>query len=506
MGNDVLKMHADDSVGIALRDLAAGELATPDVKCLGAVPTGHKVALQAIEAGEAVRKYGHVIGVARRDLAAGEHVHSHNLGYSSDAAAPARHTAGGRLSRSDTSSGVPAKFLGYRRANGKVGTRNFVGVMATVNCSATVVARIARHFETSRELDESNVDGVVPIAHQSGCGIPASHGVELGLLQQVLRGYLDHPNFCGWLVVGLGCEVNQASQLLGAAGGDVPTVSLNIQEAGGTTAAISAGIGQVRDLIAESAGLTRSEAPLSALTLGLQCGGSDAWSGVTANPALGNAVDRLVARGGSAILAETPELHGAEELLKDRAIDAGVAAALQRKVDWWHDYLAAHHQNVDSNPSPGNLAGGITTILEKSLGAVAKGGSTPLAGVLDYAERLRGQGLWFMDSPGYDPCSVTGEVAAGANVVCFTTGRGSTFGAAGAPTLKLASNSRLFSRMRDDMDVDCGGIADGRDSIERVGERIARAVVDAASGKRTSSERHGLGTFEFVPWTPGAVV
>lgn len=507
MSGRILKMHAEDSVGIALTDLNAGDLAAEDLSCAESVPIGHKIALHRIEAGDAIRKYGHVIGTAVTDIAAGEYVHSHNLAYGGAGSETQTAIATEARGAGSLSASVPRTFFGYRRNDGRVGTRNYVGVMATVNCSSTVTARIARHFESIAGADDTNIDAVVPVTHQSGCGIPSAGAVEITLLQRVLRGYLNHPNFCGWVVVGLGCEVNQLTDLLDAENDTaVPIVGLEIQKAGGTMAAIDAGIGRVRELIAQAAHLTRSEMPLSKLTLGLQCGGSDAWSGVTANPALGIAVDQLVAAGGSAILAETPEIHGAEALLKNRAIDSTVADALQDKVDWWHDYLAHHNQNADSNPSPGNLAGGITTILEKSLGAVAKSGSAPLTGVLDYGAALPRNGFWFMDSPGYDPCSVTGEVAAGANVICFTTGRGSTFGATGAPTLKLASNSGLFARMPDDMDIDCGGIADGTETLGAVGNRILRTVIDVASGRQTNSERHGLGTFEFVPWAPGAVV
>ena len=508
MPDSILTLSPDDSVAIALQNLSAGDRVSDTLRCAGDIPAGHKIAVRDIGRGETVQKYGHAIGIASQAIGAGDYVHGHNLEYApgkKNAVLP-EGDARGTHRRSAAASDLPT-YRGYRRADGRVGTRNYVGIMATVNCSATVVARIARHFEYSQELAETNIDGVIPVTHRSGCGIPADSD-ELSMLQRVLRGYLNHPNFCAWLVVGLGCEVNQVSALLeGADGGGTRRIrSVKIQDAGGTTATIDAGVDAVRDLAAGAAELVRTPEPLSTLTLGLQCGGSDAWSGVTANPALGNAVDGLLTMGAAAILSETPEIHGAEELLKNRAVDAAVAARLQRKVDWWHDYLGKHGQDVDGNPSPGNIAGGITTILEKSLGGVAKGGSMPLAGVIDYGERLQGKGLWFMDSPGYDPCSVTGEVAAGANLICFTTGRGSTFGAAGAPTLKLASNRDLYQRMSDDMDIDCGGIAAGETTIETVGGRILQAVLDVASGRRTKSEQHGLGTFEFVPWTPGVVV
>ena len=498
-------MHPDDTVAIALQPHASGEIVRGQIRSRNDVPKGHKIAVSDIEKGEPVRKYGHVIGTATADIRTGELVHTHNLAYTTDMSGTAMPTSDTVIGRQ----AIPSdelSFLGYRRPNGGVGTRNYIGVMATVNCSATVVSRIARHFEGSIDVTGSSIDSVVAVTHQSGCGIPAG-GAEISMLHRVLRGYIGHPNFGGWLIVGLGCEVNQISDLIGSESiSQVPIRKLCIQEEGGTRAAIETGIGLVSELVAATAGIPRTPTALSELSVGLQCGGSDGWSGITANPALGNAVDRLIAGGGAAILAETPEIHGAEELLKRRAASSDVAGQLQAKVDWWQNYLAEHNQDLSANPSPGNLAGGITTILEKSLGAVAKSGSSPLCGVLDYAETLRESGLWFMDSPGYDPCSVTGEVAAGANLICFTTGRGSVFGAAGAPTIKIASNSELFERMRDDMDIDCGGIVHGSDSIEAAGDRILRSIIDIASGKRTNSETHGLGTFEFVPWSPGAVV
>ncbi|TQV85263.1 altronate dehydratase [Exilibacterium tricleocarpae] len=502
-------MHECDTVAIALQPLVEGQELGEALVCREAVAAGHKVAVRPAAAGAPVYKYGQVIGVATRAIAAGEHVHTHNLGYAPvaepDRGAAAPPVAGGFGAEPDAGANL---FKGYLRADGQAGTRNYIGIMATVNCSATVVARIARHFYQHPRLRDAGVDAVIPVVHQSGCGIPASGGVELSLLQRVLSGYLHNPNFCGWVLVGLGCEVNQAEQLLGAAGQGraAPVREVTIQEVGGTSAAVTRGIEQVEALMSVAAQSRRQVLPLTKLKVGLQCGGSDGWSGVTANPALGAAVDRLVAAGGTAILAETPEIYGAEQLLLARATSPAVAARLREKIAWWQDYLAQHGKDMNNNPSPGNLAGGITTILEKSLGAVAKSGSSTLNGVLDYGRAAPDSGLLFMDSPGYDPCSVTGEIAAGANLVCFTTGRGSTFGAAGAPTLKLASNQQLFARMREDMDINCGPIAGGARSIDELGEEIFHAIIATAGGRPTASEKLGLGEYEFVPWAMGAVV
>ncbi len=516
MSELILHMHDKDAVAIALQALAADQQITDQVCCREDIPAGHKVALTAIAKGDVVYKYGQQIGIASTDIEAGEHVHVHNLQFQPVAAASntpeqkSAHHSSHQPSQKPSSQLMNSDltFDGYHRADGQVGTRNYIGVMATVNCSATVVARIAKHFSQHPLLEQSNIDGIVPITHQSGCGIAGGDSNELSLLQRVLTGYLKNPNFYAWVVVGLGCEVNQTKSLVDAnkASFCVPVHTLDIQGEGGTTAATEKGIAQIEALLQEAAKCQRQPAPLSALKVGLQCGGSDGWSGVTANPALGAAVNHIVNNGGSAILAETPEIYGAEQLLLARAANSDIAESLVEKIDWWKDYLAQHNQTMNNNPSPGNLAGGITTILEKSLGAVAKSGTSTLQGVLSYAESASTRGLLFMDSPGFDPCSVTGEIAAGANLICFTTGRGSTFGAAGAPTLKLASNHQLYTRMSDDMDVDCGAIASGDASIEQIGEDIFQTIIDTASGRLTASEKLGLGEYEFVPWAIGAVV
>ena len=393
-------------------------------------------------------------------------------------------------------------FDGIVRSDGRAGTRNYVAILSTVNCSATVVKRIAGAFSAPGMLEEyPGVDGVIAITHGTGCGL-AADGEGLALLRRTLAGYARHPNVGAVVLVGLGCEVNQISALTEDLGLIDPLV---IQELGGSAATVRRGVEQVRELL-PAVGCERSPVPLSALTLGLNCGGSDAWSGVSANPVLGVAVDRLVAAGGTAVLAETPEIHGAEHLLTRRAASPEVARALLERVAWWERYAAAEGDSLDNNPSPGNRAGGITTIEEKALGAVAKGGSSPLRAVYRYAEPITADGLVFMDTPGYDPVSVTGIVAGGANVVCFTTGRGSVFGCRPAPSLKLASTSELYRRMADDMDFDCGAVLDGGATVTELGDALFEEILEVASGRQTKSEEFGFGDEEFVPWQLGAVL
>ncbi|HET9102631.1 MAG TPA: altronate dehydratase family protein [Solirubrobacteraceae bacterium] len=508
----LLRLHPEDPVAVARRDLAPGEHLTAGGTALSIrepVPRGHKVALTPLAAAQPVHKYGQVIGITTQAIAAGQHVHDHNLISPSRRATltPAPASRYG-AAPPPTPVDAPASFAGYRRADGRVGTRNYVAVLSTVNCSATVVRRIAAAFSVPGALDEHpGVDGVMAVTHGTGCGMSAD-GEGLAVLRRTLRGYASHPNVGGVVVVGLGCEVNQvaglASELDLAPG--IPIVHMTIQGVGGTAATIRAGVQAVRELLPIAGAARRSPVPLSELVLGLNCGGSDAWSGVSANPVLGVAVDGLVAAGGTAILAETPEIHGAEHLLTSRAVSAEVAAALMERVAWWERYAAADGGNLDNNPSPGNRAGGVTTIEEKSLGAVAKGGSSLLRAVYRYAEPVTERGLVFMDTPGYDPVSVTGIVAGGANLVCFTTGRGSVFGAKPAPSLKLATTAELYRRMADDMDLDCGPVLDGSASVQELGAALLQQIAAVASGRPTKSEELDLGDEEFTPWQLGSVM
>ena len=491
-----------DSVATAILPIGAGSIVAVPGGGLHAVEpilAGHKIALRAHAPGEIVIKLGQGIGVARDAIGMGAHVHSHNLAFVPDLSRTAPPTPLAAPSRRT------AMFDGHVRDDGRVGTRNFVGVLTSVNCAATVARRIADHFTPERLMAWPGVDGVVAFGHMSGCGM-AKAGAGIDNLRRTIGGYARNPNFAGIVLVGLGCEVNQIDDLVAhealETGGRL--VTLGIQDAGGTRAAIAAGIAAVEALLDRASTARRTSVSAANLTLGLQCGASDGYSALTANPALGRAVDLLVAAGGRAILSETPEIFGAQSLLLDRAVDTRVAAALCDKVAWWRDHANASGMTLDANPSPGNIAGGITTILEKSLGAVAKSGSSPLADVVDYAAPVTVPGLTFMDTPGYDPCSATGQIAGGATLIAFTTGRGSVFGSKPAPTLKLASNSALAQRMAEDIDIDCGQLLSGAATLDQLGEKIFAALLATASGKPTASERNGIGDDEFVPWVPGA--
>jgi arabinonate dehydratase len=517
----VLQLHPGDAVALARRELEPGtELhgAGRHVTVRDTVPHGHKVALSDIAAGEQVLKYGQPIGNATQSIAAGEHIHEHNLRSLSREGIPVP-AQGGRdgatpaagLARAASHAPAPPAeiptFDGIVRPDGRVGTRNYVAVLSSVNCSATVVKRIAAQFSAPGALDaHPGVDGVIAITHGSGCGL-SRDGEGLAVLRRTLTGYARHPNLAAVLVVGLGCEVNQINALVDGfdLAEGVPLRRLVIQELGGSMATVRRGTELVTELLPEAAA-PRRPVPASELVLGLNCGGSDGWSGVTANPVLGVAVDRLVAAGGTAILGETPEIHGAEHLLTSRAASPEVAARLMERIEWWERYTAAEEGHMDNNPSPGNRAGGVTTIEEKSLGAVAKGGSSPLQAVYHYAEPVTAKGLVFMDTPGYDPVSVTGIVAGGANLVCFTTGRGSVFGCKPAPSLKLATTTQLYERMADDMDFNAGTVLDGEATVSELGDVLFAEILATASGRLTKSEEFGFGDEEFAPWQLGAVM
>jgi altronate hydrolase len=388
-----------------------------------------------------------------------------------------------------------------------VATRNFIGILPSVNCSATTARYIAQQFHGAALAEFPNVDGVVALTHGTGCGM-ASEGLGMDVLRRTVAGYARHPNFAGVLLLGLGCESNQINRLMEAEKLNAGAMlhHMTIQETGGTAKTVREGVARVREMLAEANKLTRSTVSAKHITLALQCGGSDGYSGITANPALGAAVDLIVRHGGAAVLSETPEIYGAEHLLTRRAVSREVGEKLVARIRWWEDYTAKNDGEMNNNPSPGNKAGGLTTILEKSLGAVAKGGTTNLVDVYEYAEEITARGFVYMDTPGYDPVSATGQVAGGANVVCFTTGRGSVFGCKPAPSLKLATNTSLYRRMTDDMDINCGGIADGEKTIQQVGQEIFELVLATASGQKTKSEELGFGDDEFIPWQLGATM
>jgi altronate hydrolase len=501
-----IRLNRADNVVVARVDLLAGtRLDEEDLATCGHVPPGHKVATEHVRAGAPVRKYGQIIGFATADIAPGDHVHTHNLAmgdFARDYAFCADHQATAYVPAADR-----ATFRGIVRKDGRVATRNYLGVLTSVNCSATAARYVADQFKGGALADYPNVDGVVALVHGTGCGM-ASEGEAMDVLRRTLAGYARHPNFAGVLLLGLGCEANQISALMKAEGlesGDF-LHAMTIQESGGTTKTVREAAARLKEMLPEANRVRRETVPASHIRLALQCGGSDGYSGITANPALGACVDLLVRHGGAAVLSETPEIYGAEHLLTRRAASRAVGEKLVERIRWWEAYTARTGNEMNNNPSPGNKAGGLTTILEKSLGAVAKGGTGPLVEVYEYAERMTAQGFAFMDTPGYDPVSATGQVAGGANIICFTTGRGSVFGCKPAPSLKLATNTPLYRRMTDDMDIDCGPIADGLATVEEMGERIFRLVLETASGKKTKSEELGFGDDEFTPWQIGAVM
>ena len=501
-----IRLNPADNVVVARADILPGtEVPEVGVAAGAHVPAGHKLATAAIAAGEPIRKYDQIIGFAAEPIAAGDHVHVHNV----EMHEFERDYAFGAEAKPTEFVPEPeqATFQGFRRANGKVGTRNYVGVLTSVNCSATVARYIARTAEEQLLEKYPNVDGVVALTHSTGCGM-ADTGEGYDNLQRVLWGYARHPNFAGILMVGLGCEVNQIDFLLEAYGIERGPLfqTMNIQSSGGTRQTVERGVAMIAEMLPVANRAQREKAPASELTVALQCGGSDAYSGITANPALGVAADTLVRHGGTAVLAETPEIYGAEHLLTRRAVSQAVGETLVERIRWWEDYTARNGGEMNNNPSPGNKRGGLTTILEKSLGAAAKGGTTNLVGVYKYAEAVTAKGFTFMDSPGYDPCSVTGQVAGGSNLVCFTTGRGSVSGFKPAPCIKLATNATMYERMSEDMDVNCGVIIDQGVALDEMGRAIFELILDIASGTPTKSEAQGFGDSEFIPWQIGAVM
>ena len=499
---DFIRLDRADAVVTATKNLAIG-MKIGDITVRDVISSGHKVATQAMATGDPVRKYAQVIGYASCEILPGDHVHTHNVDF--------RNTNTDYEFSTDLRAVSPAAkqdyFMGYRRENGSVGTRNYIAIVTSVNCSATAARMIADYFTADVLAEYPNVDGVAAFVHGTGCGM-ADSGDGFEALQRVMWGYAKHPNHAGVLMVGLGCEMNQIDWLLEAYGLKQSETfhTMNIQKFAGLRQTVELGIAKIKAMLPIANQARREKCPASHLMVALQCGGSDAWSGVTANPALGYACDLLTAQGATGVLAETPEIYGAEHLLTRRAATPEVGARLVGLIKWWEDYTARNNGSMDNNPSPGNKAGGLTTILEKSLGAAAKGGTSPLTGVYKYAEPVRSSGFTFMDSPGYDPASVTGQIAGGCNLVCFTTGRGSAFGSKPAPTLKVATNSEMAKRMSEDMDIDAGEILSKGVSVEEKGREIYEMFLRVASGEVTKSEAQGLGDYEFVPWQIGAVM
>ena len=494
-----------DDVAVARLAMRAGDPTGIDgLTAREFIGKGHKIALHDIAAGTQVKKYANTIGVATQDIAAGALIHLHNLAMLEG---EHQHDIGaGVTDINPVPEAERRTFMGYDRGKAGIGTRNYIGVIATVNCSNTVSRYVAEHFNRLGGLDcFDNVDGVVVLGQAGGCGMNgSSEGYRV--LTRTIQGYARHPNFGGVLLIGLGCETNQIAPILEHYKLEEGQLlrTMTIQQHGGTRKTIDAAIAAIKDMLPTVNSAKRTQQPLSGLKLGLQCGGSDGYSGISANPALGIASDLLVRHGGTSVLAETPEIYGAEHLLTRRAVRPQVAQKLIDRIDWWRDYTARHGDELNNNPSHGNKLGGLTTILEKSLGAVAKGGSMPLQQVYEYAEAIDETGFVYMDTPGYDPVSATGQVAGGCNMICFTTGRGSVSGFKPAPTIKVATNSDMYEHMKDDMDLNCGTIVTGDETIEQAGHRIFEELIAVASGKKTRSEEYDYGDNEFVPWQLGA--
>ncbi len=503
--NNILRLHPDDNVVLALTSVFA-EQQVGEVTPAFDIPAGHKISTTDILKGDEIRKYGQIIGFATSDIKAGDHVHNHNCGMGNFD----KDYAFGRDLKNNPPLAENEKrfFDGFVRKNGSVGTRNYIGILTSVNCSASAAKFIAREVENKGLLDAyPNIDGVVPLVHGTGCGM-ASTGEGFDNLQRVLSGYATHPNFAAVLMIGLGCEVFQISRFVEELDMKSSSIfrSFTIQESGGTRRVVEDGIAALEEIFPIANEAKREKVPASELTLALQCGGSDGYSGITANPALGVAADLLVQQGGTSVLSETTEIYGAEHLLTSRAVSIEVGEKLLERIGWWEEYTKRNGNEIDNNPSPGNKAGGLTTILEKSLGAAAKGGKSNLQDVYLYGEKINTKGFVFMDSPGYDSCSITGQVASGANLVCFTTGRGSATGYKPAPTVKLATNTVMYRHMQDDMDINCGDIVEEDVSVAEKGAEIFEYLLDVASGKKSKSEEIGYGDNEFVPWQIGATV
>jgi len=499
-----LRLHPNDNVVVARMDILPNTKVEGEVAAATRIPPGHKILTRAVRKGEPLRKYNQIIGFATDDMVPGTHIHTHNCvmgDFERDYAFCADAHPTGFVAEAER-----ATFEGYRRADGRAATRNYLGIVTTVNCSAATSRMIAAKIAPLLEA-YPNIDGVVPLTHGGGCGMAAS-GLEMDVLRRTLAGYTRHANMAAVVVLGLGCETNQISGLMNAEGlkEGPKLIPMAIQDEGGVSKTVMRAVGFLKELLPEANDVTRVSIPASELILALQCGGSDGYSGISANPALGAAVDLLVKNGGSAVLSETPEIYGAEHLLTRRAVSREVGEKIVSRIKWWEDHCARTGGEMNNNPSPGNKAGGLTTILEKSLGAVAKGGTTNLVDVYEYAQPITAKGFVYMDSPGYDPVSATGQVAGGANVLCFTTGRGSVFGCKPAPSLKLATNSALYRRMTDDMDINCGSIVDGEESIQQSGQKIFDLILKTASGQKTKSEALGIGDDEFEPWKIGATM
>ena len=502
MHNHLIVLNKNDNVAVTPFIIPAKtKIEGQNISSIDDIPFGHKICLKTVNKGDPVIKYDQIIGIASKNINPGEHVHSHNLEFKD---------FDRKFKVIEKKSIINEKselfFNGIMRDNGQVATRNYIGIISTVNCSATVTKMISEKIKQSNILkDFPNIDGIVPITHSTGCGMNTeSEGMQI--FQRTIDGFKNHPNFSHVFVLGLGCECAQVDIFKDNVKQHDRVHFLTIQDEGGTKKIVDKVLSEIKNLLVVSNNVKREPLSVNNITLALQCGGSDGYSGISANPALGVAADMLVKQGGSSILSETPESYGAEQLWMNRANKQETADKLIAKIKWWQHYTSINNSSMDNNPAPGNKKGGLTTILEKSLGAVAKGGNSILEDVLSYAEPLKNKGFNFMDSPGYDPVSVTGQVASGANVICFTTGRGSCFGCKPAPSLKLSTNTTMYEKMIEDMDINCGTIIEGKEEIEEVGKKIFELVITTASGNPTKSELNGYGDEEFNPWQVGVVM
>jgi altronate hydrolase len=501
----VIRLDAADNVVVARTEIQKGTSITAEgITALADVPQGHKLATRPISAGEPILKYNTVIGYAAHDLVPGDYLHSHNIRFDNvekDYAFSRDYKPTEFLPEEKR-----ATFMGYRRENGRVGTRNMIGIFITVNCSATVAKKVSAYFDEERLAEYPNVDGVVAFVHEQGCGMEMS-GEPMDLLRRTLSGYIRHPNIGGALVLSLGCERNNLMRFFQQEGlSEGKTLkAITMQEVGGTQNAVKLGIQAIKELLVTVNQAERTPCSAEHLLIGLQCGGSDGFSGLSANPGLGKAMDLLVRHGGGAILSETPEIYGVEQTLTSRARTPEVGQKLVDRMNWWLEYSKGRDTQINGQVSPGNNAGGLANILEKSLGGAKKAGSTGLMEVYKYAEQVKEKGFVFMDTPGYDPVSATGQIAGGANLICFTTGRGSCFGSYPAPTIKLASNTPMYTKMIGDMDINCGPVIDGEKTLDQIGQEIFELILRTASGERTKSEAMGVGEEEFCPWPIGVL-
>ena len=492
---NIIKLNEKDNIGIATMDIPENVETTLNLISKDKIPYGHKISLKKINKGEYVYRYGQIIGITRCDIDIGMHVHSHNLEFSEFD----RKYNNEFFTKKKTENKKEKFFQGYKRVDGSSGTRNYIGLISTVNCSATVVKKIADKInEYLSKKDFINIDGAVCLKHSSGCGMNNT-GYGMNTFNRTIEGFKVHPNFGKVYVIGLGCECAQIS-LYNQSQLEKNIDYLNIQDEGGTKEIINKVSDKIINELETINNIKRTPIPISELNVALQCGGSDSYSGITANPALGIASDMLINHGGSSILSETTEIYGAEHLLYERSINKKNIEKIEKQIEWWKEHLTKNQSTLDNNPSPGNKRGGLTTILEKSLGAVAKSGNSPMVDVLDYGEPVKTKGFNFMNGPGYDPVSVTGQVASGANIICFTTGRGSCFGFKPTPSIKIATNTNMYNKLEEDMDINAGTIMDNEKTIEEIGKEIFNKIIAVASGEKSKSEINGYGDDEFNPW------